>query len=217
MIYMRGQARRLRRLAPARPRGLGLGRRPAVLQASRRPPRRRERAARRRRRVARRAPAPVLADPRRGRARRRPKSASPKSTTSMRGDNEGCDYFEVNQRRGRRWSAARGFLGPSSTAPICASSPAPKPNGWSSKGAAPSACATRKAGEVLRRAPAGEIVLAAGAIGTPQLLELSGVGRPDVLAGLGHRGRARAARRRREPAGPSAVARPSSAFPARAR
>ena len=28
------------------------------------------------------------------------------------GDNEGSSYFQVNQRRGRRWSAARGFLRP---------------------------------------------------------------------------------------------------------
>src|SRR5690606_3016720 len=29
-----------------------------------------------------------------------------------RGDNAGCDYFEVNQRRGVRWSAAKAFLRP---------------------------------------------------------------------------------------------------------
>src|SRR5205807_4437780 len=29
-----------------------------------------------------------------------------------RGDNEGSCYFHVNQKRGRRWSAARGFLKP---------------------------------------------------------------------------------------------------------
>ena len=29
-----------------------------------------------------------------------------------RGNNEGTSYFEVNQRRGMRWSAARGFLKP---------------------------------------------------------------------------------------------------------
>ena len=29
-----------------------------------------------------------------------------------RGDNEGVGYFQVNQKRGRRWSAARGFLKP---------------------------------------------------------------------------------------------------------
>ena len=28
------------------------------------------------------------------------------------GDNEGSCYFHVNQKRGRRWSAARGFLKP---------------------------------------------------------------------------------------------------------
>src|SRR3974390_2648356 len=28
------------------------------------------------------------------------------------GDNEGICYFHVNQKRGRRWSAARGFLKP---------------------------------------------------------------------------------------------------------
>src|SRR5476651_326981 len=31
------------------------------------------------------------------------------------GDNEGVSYFHVNQKRGRRWSAARGFLKPALT------------------------------------------------------------------------------------------------------
>src|SRR5207247_9150117 len=31
------------------------------------------------------------------------------------GDNEGVGYFHVNQKRGRRWSAARGFLKPALT------------------------------------------------------------------------------------------------------
>src|SRR3546814_5031854 len=29
-----------------------------------------------------------------------------------RGDNEGCAYFEVNQRRGVRWTSAKAFLHP---------------------------------------------------------------------------------------------------------
>src|SRR3546814_15945430 len=33
------------------------------------------------------------------------------------GDNEGCDYFEVNQRRGVRWSAASAFLKPAAGRP----------------------------------------------------------------------------------------------------
>ena len=36
----------------------------------------------------------------------------PKVGDFNRGDNEGSDYFEVNQRRGRRWSAATAFLKP---------------------------------------------------------------------------------------------------------
>ena len=32
--------------------------------------------------------------------------------TSTRGDNEGVGYFEVNQKRGLRWNAAKGFLRP---------------------------------------------------------------------------------------------------------
>ena len=34
-----------------------------------------------------------------------------------RGDNEGVGYFQVNQRRGRRWIAARGFLKPALSRP----------------------------------------------------------------------------------------------------
>ena len=32
-----------------------------------------------------------------------------------RGDNEGVSYFHVNQKHGRRWSAARGYLKPALT------------------------------------------------------------------------------------------------------
>ncbi|MFX6724704.1 GMC family oxidoreductase N-terminal domain-containing protein, partial [Acinetobacter baumannii] len=33
------------------------------------------------------------------------------------GDNEGIGYFHVNQKRGRRWSSARGFLKPALSRP----------------------------------------------------------------------------------------------------
>ena len=47
--------------------------------------------------------------------RRRP--ASRKIDDFNTGDNEGSSYFQVNQKRGRRWSAARGFLKPVLTRP----------------------------------------------------------------------------------------------------
>ena len=36
----------------------------------------------------------------------------PKTADFNTGDNEGSSYFQVNQKSGRRWSAARGFLKP---------------------------------------------------------------------------------------------------------
>jgi choline dehydrogenase len=102
-----------------------------------------------------------------------------------RGDNEGVSYFHVNQRHGRRWSAARGFL---------------KPvlgrrnlrlemhvlverliieNGR--------ACGVRfqRGGEEFEARTNGEVILCAGAIGSPHILNLSGIGRHDWLAPLG--------------------------------
>jgi len=108
-----------------------------------------------------------------------------------RGDNEGVGYFEVNQRRGIRWSASRGFLRPARRRPnltvrtgvqVTKVLLEPGPQG------------PRAAGVVFRRGPgaaeetvrvSGEVVLAAGAVGTPQLLQLSGIGAPALLAAHG--------------------------------
>ena len=101
------------------------------------------------------------------------------------GDNEGSAYFEVNQRRGRRWSAATAFLKPILK----------RPNLHLKTGAhvervlfeGRRATGLRYAHDgVSREARAkGEVILAAGAIGSPQLLELSGVGAPDRLQAIG--------------------------------
>ena len=47
-----------------------------------------------------------------------------------------------------------------------------------------------------------EVIVSAGSINSPQLLELSGIGQPDVLRPCGHRGSPRAQGGRREPARP---------------
>jgi choline dehydrogenase len=109
----------------------------------------------------------------------------PKIDDFNRGDNEGSDYFEVNQRRGRRWSAARGFLKPVLGRPNLRLVTGAHAESLIFEGRR--AIGLRYAvGGASREARArGEVVLAAGAIGTPHLLELSGVGRPDVLKGFG--------------------------------
>ena len=105
--------RRLRSLAAARPDRLGLGRRAAVLPASTRTissARASITASAANGASRRRACAGTSA--RRRSARRRSRPASSTIADFNTGDNEGSCYFHVNQKRGRRWSAARGFLKP---------------------------------------------------------------------------------------------------------
>ncbi len=101
------------------------------------------------------------------------------------GDNEGSDYFEVNQKTGVRWSAARGFLKPVlSRRNLQLVTDAHVEHVIIEDGRAVGVRYRRGATTAEARAD-GEVILAAGAIGTPQLLELSGVGRPEALAKIG--------------------------------
>ena len=99
-----------------------------------------------------------------------------------RGDNEGCGYFQVNQRRGVRWSAADAFLHPVRSRPNLAVLTHAQAKQLLFDG---KRCTGVEffAGESVRRAHAArEVILATGAIGSPQLLQLSGVGPGAVLA-----------------------------------
>jgi choline dehydrogenase len=100
----------------------------------------------------------------------------PKTADFNLGDNEGSGYFQVNQRKGRRWSAATGFLKPVLTR----SNLALRLNCHVEKilfeGRRAVGVVYAQAGvRYLARAD-GETLLTAGAIGSPQLLQLSGVG-----------------------------------------
>ena len=99
------------------------------------------------------------------------------------GDNEGSDYFEVNQRRGLRVSAAKAFLKPALKRPNLRLVTGAHARRILFEGARAVGVEYEAGGRVVA-AKAGETVLTAGAIGTPQLLELSGVGRPQALAAL---------------------------------
>jgi choline dehydrogenase-like flavoprotein len=91
------------------------------------------------------------------------------------GDNEGSCYFHVNQRHGRRWSAARAFLKPVLSAPNLRLETGCLVEKIEFDGRRAVAVKWRQ-GEALRRARGHEIVLAAGSIGSSHLLLLSGVG-----------------------------------------
>ncbi len=101
------------------------------------------------------------------------------------GDNEGSGFFEVNQRNGVRWTTAKAFLRPARR----------RANLEVVTGAlvAEIVLDGRRATGVrftvdgrARVASAGAaVILAAGAINSPKLLELSGIGDPEVLAAHG--------------------------------
>lgn len=101
------------------------------------------------------------------------------------GDNEGVGYFHVNQRRGRRWSAARGFLLPALARGSLRLEIHAQAERLIIEGARACGVQFRRDGEIVEARSRGEVILAAGAIGSPQLLSLSGIGRHEWLAPLG--------------------------------
>jgi choline dehydrogenase len=101
------------------------------------------------------------------------------------GDNFGSSYFQLNQRNGRRWSAARGFLKPALGRPnLKLVTGAHVEKVLLEEGRA-IGVAWRQGEARFEALADGEVVLAAGAVATPQVLELSGLGDGERLAGLG--------------------------------
>ena len=92
------------------------------------------------------------------------------------GDNEGSGYFHVNQKRGRRWSAARGFLKPVLHRQNLRVETGVLVERVLFDGRRATGVAYRQNGATHAAKARGEVVLAAGAIGSPQILMLSGVG-----------------------------------------
>ena len=118
----------------------------------------------------------------------------PKTTDFNRGDNEGCGYFQVNQRRGVRWSTAKAFLRPARSRPNLTVLTHAQATRIELDGRRVVGLEVRREGGTAHAAVRGELVLASGAIGSPQLLQLSGIGPGELLRGVRHRAPARAAR-----------------------
>jgi choline dehydrogenase len=114
----------------------------------------------------------------------------PKIQEFNRGDNFGNAYFQVNQRRGVRWSATRAFLRPvlhRRNLKVITHAHVQRVRVETRE-------ATRRATGVELRSPQTgegvvearrEVLLSAGAIGSPQILQLSGVGPAALLRQFG--------------------------------
>lgn len=101
------------------------------------------------------------------------------------GDNEGTSYFQVNQKAGTRFSAARAFLKPAlSRENLRLETGATTSRVLVSDGRAVGIVYEKDGREHVARAR-GEVVLCAGAVATPCLLERSGIGDGKRLRALG--------------------------------
>ncbi|MDM0026750.1 GMC family oxidoreductase [Variovorax saccharolyticus] len=111
----------------------------------------------------------------------------PHSTDFNRGSNEGVGYFQVNQKDGWRWNTAKAFL-----RPTCYG----RPNFemWVNAHVTKLIVETQPDGsqrctgvqiwdghEMVTAHATREVLLCAGSIGSPQLLQLSGIGPADLL------------------------------------
>jgi choline dehydrogenase-like flavoprotein len=106
----------------------------------------------------------------------------PRTKDFNTGDNFGAAYFQVNQKRGRRWSAARGFLKPVLNRPNLTLVTGAQVERILFEDKRAVGVRYMRDGQPAEARARGEVILASGAIGSPQILELSGVGRGDVLA-----------------------------------
>ena len=114
----------------------------------------------------------------------------PKIAEFNRGDNFGNAYFQMNQKKGRRWSGTKAFLRPVMTRPnlevrteahvqqlvLAQTDLGPRASGVK----------VRFGNDAIETITAvREVLLSAGSIGSPQLLQLSGIGPGHLLHDLG--------------------------------
>jgi choline dehydrogenase len=109
----------------------------------------------------------------------------PRTDDFNRGSNEGTGYFEVNQRRGTRWSAARGFLKPALGRKNLTVWTDAQVTQLTVEGGKVTGLMIRHQGETKTLRAGREVILAAGAVNSPHLLQLSGIGDPELLSAHG--------------------------------
>ncbi|MDE1146903.1 MAG: GMC family oxidoreductase N-terminal domain-containing protein [Azospirillaceae bacterium] len=112
-------------------------------------------------------------------------SGIPRTEDFNRGDNEGCGYFQVNQKGGRRWSAARAFLDPVRHRPNLSIITGALANRLLFDGKRATGVHLSVPGGNRVLAARREVVVATGAVATPALLERSGIGAGQRLRDLG--------------------------------
>ena len=91
------------------------------------------------------------------------------------GNNEGCGYFEVNQKQGVRWSAADAFLHPIKSRANLTVLTESHVNKLQFDGNKVIGVKFWRGNDLFEASVSGEIILASGAIGSPQIMQASGI------------------------------------------
>ncbi|WP_442932873.1 GMC family oxidoreductase [Mycobacterium kyogaense] len=114
-----------------------------------------------------------------------------------RGDNSGSAYFHVNQRRGRRWSMADAFLHPiahRSNLTVYTQTQAlrvltddqvrddQRRGAWTDARHRATGLRLLRDGQIVDVRARREVILSAGAVGSPHLMQVSGLGPAELLA-----------------------------------
>ena len=130
----------------------------------------------------------------------------PRTDDFNRGNNEGCGYFQVNQKRGVRWNTSKAFLRPARARPNLKVLTRAQATRIAFEGRRAAALHFRWQGADASAAVKGELILASRcdrlAAAPPALRRRPG----RAAAGARHPARARARGRRRQPPGPPAAA-----------
>ncbi|MBI3199012.1 MAG: GMC family oxidoreductase N-terminal domain-containing protein [Rhodospirillales bacterium] len=106
----------------------------------------------------------------------------PKTSDFNTGDNNGVGYFQVNQKRGLRMSTAKAFLKPVLARPNLRLETGVLVEKVLFEGKRAVGVRFRQNGRTVEARTKGEVILSAGAVGSPQILQLSGIGPAEWLS-----------------------------------
>ena len=98
-----------------------------------------------------------------------------------RGNNEGVGYFQVNQKRGWRWSSSTAFLRPARRRKNLTILTGATAEQIMMTGRKVTGLRFHHHNRPVLAQCEAEVILCSGAVGTPQLLQLSGIGQPELL------------------------------------
>lgn len=111
----------------------------------------------------------------------------PRTDDFNTGDNAGVGYFEVNQRQGWRWNTSKAFLRPvqgRANLTVWTEAQVERLIFEQPEGALPrcTGVVVRRGGDAVSVRADKEVILSAGAIGSPQILQVSGIGPAELLS-----------------------------------